>query len=138
MSNKSNSLYSSPIDHLLPFPTILLKLEQDRSLVPFDPTFPHWFGWIVANLSVLNPDTHMTVQGMQQQSHSTPSPHGHEMHGLVEPLMGFEMDETTDEGVDEGGMAGQMIARVCLVVGTKPMALRTGSLTWKDENAATT
>lgn len=75
---------------------------------------------------------------MQQQSHSTPSPHGHERHGLVEPLMGFEMDETTDEDVDEGGMAWQMIAKVCLVVGTKPMALRTGSLTWKDENAATT
>jgi hypothetical protein len=56
---------------------------------------------------VLNPDTHMTVQGMQQQSHSTPSPHGHERHGFVEPLIGFEMDETTDEDVDEGGMAGR-------------------------------
>jgi hypothetical protein len=44
---------------------------------------------------------------MQQQSHSTPSPHGHERHGFVEPLMGFEMDETTDEDVDEGGMAGR-------------------------------
>jgi hypothetical protein len=68
----------------------------------------HWFGWIVANPSALElPDTHMTVQGMQQKSHSTPSPHGHEMHGFVEPLMGFEMDETTDEDVDEGGMAGR-------------------------------
>lgn len=49
----------------------------------------------------------MTVQGMQQQSHSTPSPHGHERHGFVEPLIGFDMDETTDEDVDEGGMAGK-------------------------------
>ena len=53
-------------------------------------------------------------------------------------MMGFEMDETTDEDVDEGGMARQMIVKVCLVVGNQPMALRTGSLTWKDENAATT
>jgi hypothetical protein len=29
------------------------------------------------------------------------------MHGFVEPLIGFEMDETTDEDVDEGGMAGR-------------------------------
>ena len=62
---------------------------------------------------MLNPDTHMTVQGMQQQSHSTPSPHGHERHGLVELLMGFEMDETTDEDVDEGGMAGQIAVGAC-------------------------
>ena len=47
----------------------------------------------------------MTVQGMQQQSHSTPSPQGHETHGLVEPLTGFDMVEMTDEDVDEGGMA---------------------------------
>jgi hypothetical protein len=49
----------------------------------------------------------MTVQGMQQQSHSTPSPHGHEMHGFVVPLMGFEMVEMTDEDVDEGGMVNR-------------------------------
>ena len=79
----------------------------------------------------------MTVQGMQQQSHSTPSPHGHEMHGFVEPLIGFEMDEATDEDVDEGGMAGQIVVRACSVIGTKPMAFRTDLLTWKDEGAAT-
>jgi len=45
----------------------------------------------------------MTVHGRQQKSHSM-SPHGHEMHGFVEPLMGFEMVETTDEVVDEGGI----------------------------------
>ena len=55
----------------------------------------------------------MTVQGMQQQSHSTPSPHGHEMHGFVEPLIGFEIDEATDEDVDEGGMAGQIVVGAC-------------------------
>jgi hypothetical protein len=49
----------------------------------------------------------MTVQGMQQQSHSTPSPHGHEIHGFVDPLIGFEMVETTDEDIDDGGMANR-------------------------------
>jgi hypothetical protein len=105
----------------LPFPTILPELEQDRRLVIIRLALSHWFGWIVANLSILNPpDTHMTVQGMQQQSHSTPSPHGHEMHGFVEPLIGFEMDETTDEDVDEGGMAGQIVARACSVIVPNP------------------
>lgn len=79
----------------------------------------------------------MTVQGMQQQSHSTPSPHGHERHGFVEPLIGFEMDETTDKDVGEGGMAGEVVVRACSVIGTKPMVFCTGSLTWKDEGAAT-
>ena len=78
---------------------------------------------------MLNPDTHMTVQGMQQQSHSTPSPHGHERHGLVELLMGFEMDETTDEDVDEGGMASKRSLKSVQSLVPKPMALRTGSLT---------
>ena len=70
------------------------------------PALPRRFGRIVTNPSVLqSTGPHMTVQGMQQQSHSTPSPQGHEMHGFVDPLMGFEMVEMTDEEVDEGGMA---------------------------------
>ena len=96
------------------FLNILLNLGQDRRLVIIRPVLPHWFGWIVANPSILkSTDTHMTVQGMQQQSHSTPSPHGHEMHGFVEPLIGFEIDEATDEDVDEGGMAGQIVVGAC-------------------------
>ena len=47
----------------------------------------------------------MTVQGMQQQSHSTPSPQGQEMQGFVDPLIGFEMVEMTEEDVDDGGIA---------------------------------
>ena len=46
----------------------------------------------------------MIVQGRQQQSHSTPSPQGHETQGSVEPVMGLAMVETIDEEVDEGGM----------------------------------
>jgi hypothetical protein len=57
-----------------------------------------------ARFSHLSPRPHITVQGMQQQSHSTPSPHGQEMHGFVDPLTGFEMVETTDEEVEEAGM----------------------------------
>jgi hypothetical protein len=41
---------------------------------------------------------------MQQQSHSTPSPHGQEIHGFVDPLIGFEMVDAMDEDVEEGGM----------------------------------
>jgi hypothetical protein len=41
---------------------------------------------------------------MQQQSHSTPSPHGQETHGFVDPLIGFEMVDAMDEDVEEGGM----------------------------------
>jgi hypothetical protein len=50
---------------------------------------------------------HITVQGMQQQSHSTPSPHGQEMHGFVDPLIGFETDETMDDDVEDGGMVNR-------------------------------
>jgi hypothetical protein len=50
----------------------------------------------------------MTVQGMQQQSHSTPSPHGQEMHGFVDPLIGFDMVEMTDEDV-EGGIVNRLL-----------------------------
>lgn len=47
----------------------------------------------------------MTVHGMQQKSHSI-SPHGHEIHGFVEPLIGFEIVETTDDVVEEGSIIG--------------------------------
>jgi hypothetical protein len=115
------------------------KRKQDYRLVPFDPPFPHWFTSVVGSPNVLKSSaTHMTVQGMQQQSHSTPSPHGHEMHGFVEPLMGFEMDETTEEDVDDGGMAGQIISGVCSSRWYNPRPCVRGSLTWKDDNSATT
>jgi hypothetical protein len=42
------------------------------------------------------------VHGRQQKSHCI-SPHGHEIHGFVEPLIGFLMLEATDD-VDEGGI----------------------------------
>jgi len=51
---------------------------------------------------------HMTVHGMQQKSHSI-SPHGQEMHGFVEPLIGFAIVEITDDAVEEGGMVAAVL-----------------------------
>jgi hypothetical protein len=45
---------------------------------------------------------HITMHGRQQKSHCV-SPQGHEIHGFVEPLIGFLMLEATDD-VDERGI----------------------------------